>query len=45
MVDRDEVRMVYDGGEVAFHKLQPPGGSSILDEHYPTVRPNGGSGP
>ena len=36
MVDGDEVRIIHDGGEVAFHKLQAPGGSSILDEHYPT---------
>jgi class 3 adenylate cyclase len=36
MVDGDEVRIIHDGGEVAFHKLQQPGGASILDEHYPT---------
>jgi hypothetical protein len=23
------------------HELQAPGGASILDEHYPTARPNG----
>jgi len=40
-VDGDEVRIIHDGGEVAFHKLQPPGGASILDEHYPTARPTG----
>jgi hypothetical protein len=39
MVDGDEVRIVHDGGEVAFHELQQPGGASILDEHYPTARP------
>ena len=41
VVDGDDVRIVHDGGEVAFHQLQPPGGQSILDEHYPTRRPNG----
>ena len=41
MVDGDEVRIVHNGGEVAFHELQPPGGASILDEHYPTARPTG----
>lgn len=41
LVDGDDVRIVHNGGEVAFHHLQPPGGQSILDEHYPTRRPNG----
>jgi transposase len=41
MVDGEEVRIVHEGGEIAFHQLQPPGGSSILDEHYPTAPPSG----
>jgi transposase len=41
LVEDDEVRIVHSGGEVALHPLQPPGGASILDEHYPTARPTG----
>ena len=41
MVDGDEVRIVHEGGEIAFHELQPPGGASILDEHYSTYKPTG----
>ena len=41
LVDGDEVRMIHGGGEVAVHRLQPPGGSSIQDEHYPTPAPTG----
>jgi transposase len=35
LVDGDEVRVMHRGGEVALHRLQPPGGASIVDEHYP----------
>jgi transposase len=41
IVDGDEVRVLHRGGEVALHRLQPPGGSSIQDEHYPTPAPTG----
>lgn len=37
----DEVRMQFHGAEVALHQLQPPGGSSIDDAHYPTPAPTG----
>ena len=36
LVDGDEVRVLHRGGEVALHRLQPPGGASIADEHYPS---------
>ena len=41
LVDGDELRLVHEGGEVGLHKLQPPGGASILDEHYSTPAPTG----
>jgi len=41
LVDGDEVRILHQGSEVALHGLQPPGGSSIQDEHYPTPAPIG----
>jgi transposase len=41
LVDGDEVRVLHDGSEVALHQLQPPGGASIQDEHYPTPAPTG----
>jgi hypothetical protein len=41
LVDGDEVRVIHDGSEVALHRLQPPGGASIQDEHYPTPAPTG----
>lgn len=37
----DEVRIHVNGAEVALHQLQPPGGSSIDDAHYPTPAPTG----
>lgn len=37
----DEVRIHVNGAEVALHQLQPPGGSSIDDVHYPTPPPTG----
>jgi hypothetical protein len=36
-----DVRTPYRGGEWALHRLQPPGGASIQDEHYPTLLPTG----
>lgn len=41
IVDGDDVRVLHRGAEVALHHLQPPGGASIQDEHYPTPRPTG----
>jgi transposase len=41
LVDGDDVRVLHRGAEVALHNLQPPGGASIQDEHYPTPRPTG----
>jgi transposase len=41
LVDGEEVRVLHQGGEVALHELQPPGGNSIRDEHYPTPAPTG----
>jgi hypothetical protein len=41
LVDGDDVRVLRRGAEVALHRLQPPGGASIQDEHYPTPRPTG----
>jgi hypothetical protein len=41
LVDGDEVRVLHEGGEVALHRLQPPGGASIQDDHYPTPAPTG----
>jgi transposase len=41
VVDDDDVRVLHRGAEVALHGLQPPGGASIQDEHYPTPRPTG----
>jgi hypothetical protein len=41
LVDRDDVRILHRGAEVALHRLQPPGGASIQDDHYPTPRPSG----
>jgi transposase len=38
LVDGDEVRVLHGGAEVALHRLQPPGGASIQDDHYPTPR-------
>jgi hypothetical protein len=40
-VEGNLVRISRRGDEVVVHPLQPPGGSSILDEHYPTPRPTG----
>jgi transposase len=34
----DRIQMWHQGGLVAEHRLQPPGGSSILDEHYDKPR-------
>lgn len=41
VVEGNLVRISRRGDEVVVHPLQPPGGSSILDEHYPTPRPTG----
>lgn len=41
LVDGEEVRLLHQGGEIALHELQPPGGMSIKDEHYSTPRPTG----
>jgi transposase len=41
LVDGDEVRVLHQGSEVALHRLQPPGGASIQDDHYPTPAPTG----
>ena len=41
LVDGEDVRILRRGAEVALHRLQPPGGASIQDEHYPTPRPTG----
>jgi hypothetical protein len=41
LVDGDEVRVLHEGSEVALHRLQSPGGSSIQDDHYPTPAPSG----
>ena len=41
LVDGDDVRIMRRGAEVALHRLQPPGGASIQDDHYPTPRPTG----
>jgi transposase len=41
LVDGDEVRVLHQGSEVALHRLQPPGGASIQDDHYPTPAPSG----
>ena len=41
LVDGDDVRILHRGAEVALHRLQPPCGASIQDEHYPTPRPTG----
>jgi hypothetical protein len=41
LVDGDEVRVINDGSEVALHRLQPPGGASINDDHYPKSVPTG----
>ncbi len=41
LVDGEEVRVLHEGGEVALHRLQPPGGASIHDHHYPTPAPTG----
>jgi hypothetical protein len=41
LVDGDDVRIVHQSAEVALHSLQPPGGASVQDEHYPTPRPTG----
>ena len=41
LVDGEEVRVLHGGGEVALHELQPPGGASIRDQHYPTPAPTG----
>jgi len=40
-VEGEEVRVHHDGAEVALHRLQPPGGASIDDDHYPTPPPTG----
>jgi transposase len=40
-VEGNAVRISSGGDEVALHPLQPPGGSSIVDDHYPSTRPNG----
>jgi transposase len=37
----DEVRICHDSAEVALHRLQVPGESSIDDAHYPTPPPTG----
>src|SRR5262249_13872080 len=39
--DGEEVRVLHRGCEVALHHLQPPGGASIEDDHYPTPAPTG----
>jgi hypothetical protein len=41
LVDGDDVRVLHRAAEVAMHRLQPPGGASIQDEHYPTPPPTG----
>ena len=41
LVDGEEVRVFHRGCEVALHHLQPPGGASIEDDHYPTPAPTG----
>jgi len=40
-VDGNLVRISRHGDEVVVHPLRPPGGSSIVDEHYPSPRPTG----
>lgn len=37
----DEVRIAHGGVEIALHRLQAPGDSSIDDAHYPTPPPSG----
>lgn len=37
----DDVRISREGAEVALHRLQAPGDSSIDDAHYPTPAPTG----
>ena len=39
--DGDVIRVFTEGAEVALHPLQPPGGVSIDDSHYPTPPPTG----
>lgn len=41
LADGDEVRVIHQGSEVALHRLQAPGGTSIQDEHYPFPAPTG----
>jgi hypothetical protein len=41
LADGATLRVLHGGGEVALHRLQPPGSASIADEHYPTAAPTG----